>query len=970
MAKDTLKKVIGAANSGKRFPVMSLVRSDPELAATISKLIPDRVNARFDNSGNRDLTPPNVHAFKELSERTGQNAADAETVMQLLPEMELSAQILVSSILSPKDMTTTELTYSVSEGLMAPEVSAAMIARAKTYFEQDYKIKPLLPKMLRDILFRAGSYPVIVVPESSIDEVINGQKQVSMEAFSDTLHSDGSIKSLGLLGPAVKKTPTAERKKPGLSMEAFSAFQPNDQVDGAITLESAFQKPVETFLTVTDNFNLLKIPHINQKIREQRILQAVGSKALESMSYSYGTQSPTYAVNNSAVPSKKLNDREMSALIYKDRQFNYKPISTLKTQEQLNRRTVGNPLIMHLPSESVIPVYVPGCPEQHVGFFVLIDADGHPVSRSENADYYQELSARLNSNGSFPSAMLNRVKQQMTGFDITNRDSLDYTAKAYGDMVEQDLLARLRNGVYGNGVELAKKDEVYRIMLARALAKQHTQLLFVPVELMTYFAFRYTGDGIGKSLLDDMKILNSLRSMLMFANVMASVKNSIGRTQVNLKLDESDPNPQKSIEIMMHEIIRSRQQYFPLGVNSPVDLTDWLQRAGFEFTHEGHPGLPDVKVEFTQKNDSNVKPDTELEESLRKRAIMATGLSPEVVDASFQAEFATSIVTNNILLSKRVMTIQDQFTPLLADHLRKCMMNSEQLMNDLRDLLISQWDKLNVEETDEGKQIIEAAKSGPGTSQHKAEIEMAKRRIVDQYLSEFIMNFNVELPRPNSVTLENQLVAMETYAKAIDAALDAYINETFFTSETGGDVANQVSMAKAAIKAYFLRQWMSENGVMTELSHLTNVGPDGKPMIDIMEIQRNHIEGLTKTLTKFMVDLQPVKDAADTVLQAKVGEMEAAPAPESSSSDDGGGNDGFDFGTGSFDAGGDDLFGDQNTGGDDNQQQNSEGNDNADQQTSNEEAGKGEDKAAGAENPEGDGNTNAKPDEGGEPKAE
>lgn len=952
MAANQFKKAVSEAGSGRRFPVMPLVRENPELLATLSKLIPDRGITRYDNNGNREPAPPNVQAFKQLSQRTAQSSMDAKTVMQLLPDMELSAQILISSILSPKDMMSGDLTYSVTEGLMVPDVSAAMIARTRTYFEQDYKIKPLLPKMLRAILFEDGSYPVMVIPESSIDEVINGQRRVSFESLQDTVRKDGSVKSLGLLGPSVKAQPTAARTAPGLVMESLNDFTAPDDVDGVVALEGVFGRKVETFLTVTDNFDLLKLPQINQKIREQRILDVVGNRALESFS----------PLAQKRVP-QQMNDRQMAGILYKERNFNYKPITTLKTQEQLNRRTVGNPLVMHVSPEAVIPAYVPGCPEQQVGFFLLIDADGHPVSMSENADYYQEMAQRLNTNGNFPSAMLGKVKGMMSGYDINNRDHLDYTARVYGDMVEQDLLARLRNGVYGNGVALAKKEEVYRIMFARALAKQHTQMLFVPVELMTYFAFRYTDDGIGKSLLEDMKILNSLRTMLMFANVMASIKNSVGRTNVRLKLDEADPNPQKTLEIMQHEIIRARQQYFPLGVNSPTDITDFLQRAGFEFVYEGHPGLPDVSVSFEQKNDNHTKPDSDLEENLRKRAIQATGLSPETVDASFGAEFATSVVTNNILLSKRVMTIQEQFCPLLSDHMRKCIMNSEQLINDLREILMNKFDQLKLEETDEGKVIIEAVKAG-ANDEKVAQLDAAKRYAVDQMLTEFIMNFSVELPRPNSVTLENQLTALETYTKGLDAMLDAIISDRFFTTETGGDIANQVNTVREVIKAYYIRQWMNENGVMPELANLTATDADGNPLVDIYKIQADHLGSLTKSLTKFMVRIEEVKEASNTVMTAHGGVEEESTTSSSddssSSTDDTGGGGGDDFGFDMGGGGGDDPFntgaegGDDPAGGGDDQSSNNEPE--GGQEPKAEGEGEEKPKADGEDKPEGAGN--------------
>ncbi len=428
------KKAISLVNTNTetRFPAMQLARDNPDLAAVISKLTTPITAPMYNNDGNRDHLMPSTAAFKTAAETTAQNINDAQTVMQILPDMELAAQILVSSIISPKDMMTTELTYTIAEGLMAPDISAAMIARTRLYFEQDHKIEPLLPKILRDILFDKGSFAMAVIPENSIDEVINNQSnRVSMESLSEVINPDGTVRSLGLLGPAVKATPTIERTSSGVSLESLQPYHYDKTNRGVVSLEGIINKEGanDTFLTVTDNPSVLKIPLINQKIREQRILNAVGSRAMESFTN----------------PANRLTDREMSGLVYKNRQFGYKPVTSLKTQEQLRRHTVGNPLILHLPSESVIPVYVPGTVEQQVGFFVLLDADGNPISKASNPDYYRDLSGRMSANGQFPSAMLNKVKSMMSGFDLNDRRHLDYSARVYGDMIEQDLLARGRS---------------------------------------------------------------------------------------------------------------------------------------------------------------------------------------------------------------------------------------------------------------------------------------------------------------------------------------------------------------------------------------------------------------------------------------------------------------------------------------------------------------------------------------------
>ncbi|WP_144106752.1 hypothetical protein [Paraburkholderia sp. BCC1886] len=904
MTSNAYKSAIELAGSGKKFPVMQMVRQDPGMAATIAKLVPSQHPTQYDNAGNREVTQPNLYNFRNTAEQTAQNVNDAETVMQLLPDMELAQQILVSSVGSPKDMMSLELTYTPPEGLMASDVSSALIERYRQHFEQVHKIKPLIPKMLRDMLFATGSYAIAVIPENSVDEVINGQVRLSMESLADHLYPDGTVKTVGLLGPVQTEQPTETRRAVGVSMESFTDYRYDTNKDvGQVRFESSLKSPLHTsdvFLTVTDNPTVLKVPQINAKIREQRIMQAIGSSALESIGF--GQQSLT-----------KMNDRELTGLLYRNKTYGYQPVATVKTQEQLSRRMIGNPMVLHIPSEAVIPVHVPGSPKHQIGFFVLLDVDGHPVVRQEITDNYQQMGQRMSTSGNFPSAMLTKVKSQMQGFDIGNKDHLDFSSRVYGEMVEQDLLARLRNGVYGQGVELAKREEIYRIMFSRALAKQHTQMLFIPVEFMTYFALRFSKDGIGESLLDEMKVLNSLRTMLLFANVMAGIKNSIGRTEVKLKFDEDDPNPEKTAEIAQAEIIRSRQNFLPLGVNSPAESVDFITRAGFEFTYEGHPGMPDVSIDFGEKNTNYTRPDTDLEDNLRKRAIMKTGIPPETVDAAYQPELATSVVTNNILLSKRVMQIQDEFHPQLATHMRIHAMNSEQLMTDMKEILRQNFAKIRFSREDHATARNGAVPSAD-TKVHAPVIEEKRKTpqinddqkefLIQQTLIEFLMNIEVSLPRPNSSTLENQVTALETYIKALDMGLEAWLSETFFTTDTAGDIAEKIQPLKETAKSYFIRQWMSENGMLSELAQLTTTGEDGKPLMDVFKIQGEHIEQLSKTFGAFFKDIMPRINSTN----AEFKKVEDKNTTQGGGASSGGGD-------GNSGGGGDDMFGGGDQGG-------------------------------------------------------
>lgn len=874
-------KTLALANTGKRYPVMQLVGDNPEQAALISKLIAPQQPPQHNQRGQREIQTPNAHELRAVSNRTARNITDAQTVMQLLPDIELSAQILVSSILSPKDMMTTELLYTGPEDVVSTQISTELIVAIRKHFEQDYKIKNKLHDILRDVLFEKGSHVLAVLPENSLDELINRGTAVTMESIAELADVNGMLRPLGLLG----NPDTTSRQEPSngsVSMEDFKEykFSSAGYVHQATSIATEGMQAVELGYNVIDNPNLLKYPRVVEKIRAQRVRSAIsGLGQLRT-----GMES---RIDN----SKKLSEREMASALYKRSGTHSEMVSVMRTQEQLKRKTLGNPLVLELPPESVIPVHVPGQEDKHVAYFVLVDGNGNPIKSSASQDHYADLAQRMGqgSSGSFPSTLISRVQAQMNGFDCMNAAHLDYSTKVYADMVEQDLMARLKNGVYTNGVALARNEEVYRIMLSRALASKRTQLLFLPVEMVTYFAFRYNGDGIGKSIMDDQKILNSLRAMLMFSNTMASVRNSIGLTTVNLKLDEQDVDPQKTIERVMDEIVRAKAQAFPLGVNSPVDLTNWLQRAGYQFTFEGHPGLPDMKIEQTESNTNYPKVDTELEENLRKRSIMATGLNPETVDNGFAGELATSVVANNILLSRRVMQLQEKFCPMIADHAQKKIFATQGLLDELRDIVMTGYDALKLEQDF----ILQIA---GGAADQKAVM-------VDYLLNEYIRKLEVGLPRPNTVTAANQLAAMSAFTDLLDPMLDAFISDQFFTADVGGDAANSVAAARAVLRAYFVRRYASENGILPELFEITSDDENGKSKINLWEDQEKHIGGLIKSMTKLLVGLQPLKDSSNKLLAEQGaggdGGFGGGGTPDYSGGDTGGGSDPFggDFGS-------------------------------------------------------------------------
>lgn len=838
--KIDLKGAIEARSSNQRFPIIQMVRKNPELSSVLSKLHKAREQPGYNTDGNREPQNPDLFKLRGIATNTANNVNDSQLAMQMLPDLELASQILISIILSPKDMMTVEPGFVTAEDITSPELSGKLINRIKSFFDTKHDLKKLMRVALRDMLFETGSYPIMVLPENTIDHAINGYTKFSLESFTEAFGKEGQIKPLGLLGPAVAKEPSVVNRKSGISLESFNFRTTSDEINPNIVI-SVEGKAIDTNISVTDNFNFLKLPRINQRTRDLKHKEVIMEKS-----------NPLNFSLESEISKLSVNDRELSGLLFKDRNSKYKPIDTLRTDQELNRMMLGDPLIIHLPSESVIPVYIPGSPETHIGYFLLLDQEGNPLDLSSEKDAYKELSSRMDSSASFPSAMLKKVRNSMSGFDCTNRDHLDYVSKVYGEMIEADLLARLRNGKYTNGVAIAKKEEIYRIMLARSFANRNTQVLWVPDSLMTYFAVRFNGNGVGKSLLDDLKIINSLRAMTNMANVMALLKNSIARTGVRIKFDENDPNPQKTLELAIHEIVRSRQQMIPWGTINPADISDWFGRAGLEVIYEGHPGMPDVGIEFEDKSSNAVQPNTELTDELRKQTAMGLGLSPETLDAALQPEFATSIVTNNIMMSKRAMQLQEAFLPLVTSHITKIIKNTPSLLNDLLNELYEDFSGIELSPILKNKTIGN---------------DNLKLLVCKQTLKDFIDSLDVTLPKPDTVSLENQYNALETMDKIVDKALDSYINSQMFNEDTGGELGMKADTIKAILKGYYMRKWMLENGVLPELAEITSTFETGDPTTDIYASQAKMFKGFIEYFSKFLIDMREAKGRGNKVLE-------------------------------------------------------------------------------------------------------
>ena len=884
-------QMLGLDSQKRRFEKLGLLKKKPLATAVVSKLV--RNNEHLGNSNNvnpsRGVDIPTTGYLNKVSDITAGNVTDAENLYQMLPDTELAEQILVSSILSPKDMVTTELNYVCNESSLKGEITGVLLSVIEEFFTKVYKIDPQLPGILSDVLFKKGSYPVMIIPESSVDEIINGERNnVGMEGRVDT--QSLFTHSIGVLGDSTfEDGKPVPKNRVKVSMEDMNQYYTQNF---RMLRPRLAKKGFDTKISVSDNPDLLKAPFVHELQRRKHLAATFKRQG-------FGMES-----NNEV----SRDDIEMS--FYRPRLQAARPVVGVKTAGQVKRATVGHPLVMRLPAESIIPVHVPGSPDEHIGYFVILDPQGNPVVKANRSEYYNDLNMNMGINKDMASQLISQGQRTVEGYQQRSDIDTEEATRIYAQLVEEDLIARLRNGIYADNIEISRPLEVYRIMLARTFANMTTQLLFVPAELVTYFAFDYNRYGVGKSLLEDNKILASLRVMMMLSNTMAAIKNSTPHTGLNITLDPTDPDPSGTVEKLVHNYTQTRQASYPLGASSPVDIVNFLQNAGVDLNVQGSPAYPETRMEVEDRQRSVAAPNTDLEDNLKKQFLMSLGLSPETVDNGYNVEFATSIVTSNLLLTKRVMLYQDLFTALLGEFIRKYVLNSGNLMDKLRKTV--EANKNMLQDVDPTKQKAQLAEGGQKPTEVESTEAEAMDVDVDAIVAEFINSLTVTLPRPDSITLERQMEAYDKYIEGLEKCLEAYFNSDFLDGTSLGDQSDSVDVVKAAILAHFKRKWLRDNNVMPELADLVTFTEEKHPMIDLLTTHTEHVDAIGASIQGYMVKVAEAQKARNELTEAVEADKDIEVGGGST-----GGDDYSDDSSGDDDLGGDDdgMGGDDDLGG-------------------------------------------------------
>lgn len=833
--------VFGTVNNGSKITIRtdtstkvpaltSFDRSGGAVLDSIrSKLVEDPSPNRA-RVGESNLTPDQGY-IDAVSQDTGLSISQARGLLDALPDLELSKQIIVSSILSPNDMISTDLIYGCATQVFG-DVTQSLVAVIKDYFDDVYKIKKQLPDIIGKAIFTDGSYALAIFPETAIDAAINSNLKISRESIA-TLDSD--IRNpLWILGNPTDTKPNLTKGPTNLIASFESAHSLIDR--------GTFNNVVGydcLYLTVTDNPATVRMPAMLNRIRRSSI---VGK-------YDRRTYSAEYYSNKYTSQSNK-NISDNIDHIYPSRITSNVPIIDMSTLEG-DSRNVGHPVVF--APQTVIPVFEPGSPSTHVGYFIPLDETGNPLSTAGYQDQFIELQnmARANgqSNGISSGTGSGYANYEAVSSVLSNDQDNAPTnpaeaAKLYGAIIENELSERLKNGDYNEKHTIAKATAVYRMMFTRACQAMGTQLLYVPIEYMTYFAYDYHENGTGRSLLEKTKSISSLRMINLMATSMAAIKGAINQRKVDITLEPEDPNPMKTIEQHIHEFSRATQSEFPIGMLSYGDITDSLQKAGVSVSVSGHPGVPETRMEVSNNNTQYAGAENDLDEKLAKQNIMGFGIPPDSVNSATEMEFDKNVVTYNSLSNKINMVRQDITCEHISDFMRKYTRNSSPLIDKLKEIIAKNRTRL--------------------------EIGADVKNITDEQLAMLFINYiEIKLPEADTSKVASEMEAFNAYEQALEVFLNAFISDEMMSTELmGEEVGNAVRSMRPVIKAHFLRRYLSDKNIAPELFSLVATGDMENEYFDILEQHEDYIKSIMPAFKKFIIRTMQAGNQGDGVILA------------------------------------------------------------------------------------------------------
>ncbi|AEV89569.1 putative portal protein [Pseudomonas phage OBP] len=743
-----------------------------------SLLVKDK-NIRDEKDAENKTKPP-VAKVKNLSDIISNNIQASVDLRTITHYIKRAEQIWTTLLLKPNGDQRQLFIYDTEQSdIKNAKLHDMLIQKVENYFTTKYPVEELAPQIIKDVLFRTGSYAHVSLSHSVLDHLINGMEVDGSESFKSqaeavlakhfTGNSWDRAKNLGY----IRKT----RETKGSFVGFESIYNPSSNREAEYNIVDDRLK-----WTFTDNPLVLKVGELAQRMRADRLQKMAGLEDMDSAIRSVFRKDPRkrHKVNNNHINavSKKTLEEEIKGL-YPDREYELNESTSVRKGKFYSGNGRGVGISYHWPSEGCIPVHVNGEIGKPFGFILLTDPEtGEPLKNTSDVKFYQKAKgageATQPKMGSI-NEIVNHIRTVAEGKECN--EDMAWMAEFSSATLEKELIEGFLNGDLHKDVSISLTEENKKLYLGRALRDQGVRAIFVPAEYVTYVAIDFSRLGVGRSLVDEAKLHITRLAVLDTADALAQVENSISHTLLEITPEEEDFDIRNTIAMIRDEYFSANPTLHDiLGYNN-VSIDAVLDRFKEQsVTVKVNPSdnkyaiTPDITARQMER-ESLKGIDPSLRENLLNTISGFFGLKRSwLEDTGDGNDFAIEALADQELLRNQTTDYSRTFSRGFTDIMRKHMRVNEPLIAELVEVI--RENKSLYEKPDQTGALEVKEEAAEKINNNGAEeVEVEDMEAIELVLKDFLNSFFVTLPTP---AITDSLLKLEDKIEAVEKLVEVW----------------------------------------------------------------------------------------------------------------------------------------------------------------------------------------------------
>ena len=819
--------------------------SPAELKKLLNRIYisPDRLGV---NSGT--VTAGGIVSFlKPVHEKIGNNKLDAAKLRKLAPEIDQSRTLVASSILSPNDLQDGEFTFDfddVDTLQDEPELLDAITDLYSHYFNGIMRLGIKSYEWIGEAMYGSGSKCILILPNNTqIDLRHRSQATVSKSAY----RPEAAFESFQSF---CKKSDDYLFSGKDLSWSAYfkseqSTVKVNDLVpsmeDYGVQIPTSFRSPEDISILRKSGSPDLSMYGGQYVAGIEAMVINLKAKMAEGdiIRITENTDSFKYINTKKHKVEQNIWDKLAEKYGFKKRPAR-EEVAILKDNPE-GIEQMGHPTVIELPSEAVIPIFIPGAPDQHLGYFVLLDMYGQPLTIENSGAANTDTGCQPGSPNAAFEAMFGNNCCNASYFNNNNSYS-QMGNLIFSNMLDGYIRTRMKGIFHRDDLELGRYNALSTLLFYRTLQAKESMLVFVPPMLMQYFAFEYEPlTGCGKSKLADIQFILSLRTTLMMANVVAAVNDAVEHKRIEFGVDDKNANIEGIMELIANIFIEKNKLN---GSVDPSEIMRDMYSNSLTIVPKNIPGLSDMQVDVQNSGGQSTRVDDQTLEQLNNLIVSQLDVPPSALNQLNEPEYARSLVVGNLFFAKKITRYQRIWCSLIDKFIRTYTLVDPIFRAALRKK-IALYGKTPVKE-----------KLPPKVAKLKMENPNMYSGELDD-LADLILNrVKSNLPKPNIVVDKTQFEEITNYINNIQQLADTFFNQEMIPSD---DQLAQASLPvmKAKWKSEQVAKFISEVGSFKMCDIPDMDDSDLNELTDFIQVFQNLGAGLIRHRTAIS---QPSED--------------------------------------------------------------------------------------------------------------